>query len=294
MTPHISVISNDKGGVSKSQLTVQLAAALARAGKRVLVIDLDPQANTTRRLGIDWDPNEPFATMSEVIKADEVGVGAGAVLGCGWSRADGEPTEEAELIDVLPSRFDLVNRETEAGVVGAVRRLKKSLEGWIDGYDVVLIDTPPSLGHLTQMAMAAADAVLIPASAQYDAVEAAIRVSDFVTRHAADLANPTLKVGGVVITRYRDQVEDEFQARGLREHFGDLVWGLSGTYELTKGNKANIPPYIKEKVRFAEADSAAASLTAWRDKESRLTVAVFDALAKTYIDRFVNVKEKVA
>lgn len=294
MTPHISVISNDKGGVSKSQLTVQLAAGLARARKRVLVIDLDPQANTTRRLGIDWDPNNPFATMSEVIKADQVGVGEGAVLGCGWSDPNGEPTAEAELIDVLPSRFDLVNRETEAGVVGAVRRLKKALEGWIDDYDVVLIDTPPSLGHLTQMAMAAAHSVIIPASAQYDAVEAAIRVSDFVTRHAADLANPDLRVGGVVITRYRDQVEDEFQAKGLRERFGDLVWSLTGNYEISKGNEGSIPRYIKEKVRYAEADSAAASLTAWRDREARLTVAVFDALAKTYIDRLVNVKEKVA
>lgn len=294
MNPHISVVSNDKGGVSKSQLTVQLAGGLARAGKRVLVIDLDPQANATRRLGIDWDPSAPFATMSEVIKADQVGVGAGAVLGCGWSGPDGSPTPEAELIDVLPSRFDLVNRETEAGVVGAVRRLKKALEGWIEDYDVVLIDTPPSLGHLTQMAMAAADSVLIPASAQYDAVEAAIRVSDFVARHAADLANPDLRVGGVVVTRYRDQVEDEFQAKGLREHFGDLVWALAGTYEITGGNHGSIPRYIKEKVRYAEADSAAASLTAWRDRDARLTVAVFDALAAVYLDRLVNVKEKVA
>lgn len=288
MTPHISVISNDKGGVSKSQLTVQLAAGLARAGKRVLVIDLDPQANTTRRLGIDWDPEAPFATMSEVIKADQSGIGEGAVLRSGWVDAEGNPTSEAELIDVLPSRFDLVNRETEAGVVGAVRRLKKALEGWIDDYDVVLIDTPPSLGHLTQMAMAAADTVLIPASAQYDAVEAAIRVSDFVTRHAADLANPQLHIGGVVITRYRDQVEDEFQAKGLREHFGDLVWALAGTYQVSKDDTASIPRYIKEKVRYAEADSAAVSLSAWRDREGRLTIAVFDALAREYIDRFLK------
>lgn len=291
---HIAVISNDKGGVSKSQVTVQLAAALARATKRVLVIDFDPQANATRRLGIEWNPEEPFATMSEVIKADQVGVGEGAVLACGWTDADGSPTGEAEYIDVLPSRFDLVNRETEAGVVGAVRRLKKALEGWTDVYDAILIDTPPSLGHLTQMAMAAADTVIIPATAQYDSVEAAIRVSDFVARHAGDLANPELTVGAVIVTRYKDQLEHEFQVQGLRDTFGDLVWDLTGVVELPNGNEVIIPRYIREWARYADADSAAVSLSAWRDREGRRTVAAFDALARLYIERILTPSEKAA
>jgi chromosome partitioning protein len=291
---HTAVISNDKGGVAKSMVTVQLAAGLARAGKRVLVIDFDPQANATRRLGIEWNPDEPFATMSEVIKADRSGVGEEAVLACGWTNPDGTATVEAELIDVLPSRFDLVNRETEAGVVGAVRRLKKALEGWTDGYDAILIDTPPSLGHLTQMAMAAADTVIIPATAQYDSVEAAIRVNDFVVRHAADLANSDLAVGGVIVTRYKDQLEHEFQVTGLRETFGDLVWDLTGVVKLPNGSDLLIPRYIREWARYADADSAAVSLSAWRDREGRRTVAAFDALARIYIDRILVPSEKAA
>lgn len=291
---HTTVIANNKGGVAKSTTTVQLAAALARAGKRVLVVDLDPQANSTRRLGIDWDPADPFPTMSEVVKADEDGAGQAAVLGCGWSNDDGTPTAEAELIDVLPSRFDLVNRETEAGIVGAVRRVKKALEGWTGEYDVVLIDTPPSLGHLTQMAFAAADNVLIPSSAQHDSFEGVVRVIDFVKRHAADVTNPTLTVGGIVITRYRDQKEDEFQAREFEKVFGDLIWKLVGSVFMANGDEVILPRFIKEKVRYAEADSAAVSLTAWRDRDGRLTAGVYDALARLYIDRFLKVKKEAA
>lgn len=291
---HTSVIANNKGGVAKTGLTVQLAAALARAGKKVLVVDMDPQANASRRLGVEWDPSDPTPTMSEVIKADQVGAGEGAVVGCGWVDDNDEPTAEAQNIDVLPARFDLINRESEAGVIGAVRRLQKALEGWTDGYDVILIDTPPNLGHLVQMSMAAADTVIIPTDPNYDSIEGATRVSDFVTRHGIDVANPSLTVGGIIVTRRNDTVEQEFQMRGLNKLFGDLVWNLGGIVKLSNGADLKNPSHIREWKRFAEADAAAVSLSSWGDLNGRKTVALYDSVARIYIDRFLNAKEKTA
>ncbi|MBG6240101.1 chromosome partitioning protein [Mycetocola sp. CAN_C7] len=280
--------------MSKTELTVQLAAALARANWQVLVVDMDPQANATRRLGVDWDPTEPIVTMSEVIKADQVGVAEGAVVGCRWTLPDGTPTVEAGNIDVLPSRFDLINRETEAGVVGAVRRLKKALEGWSEDYDVILVDTRPDLGHLVQMSMAAADTIIIPTDPNYDSVEAAIRVNDFVTRHAMDIGNPDLSVGGVVVTRRKATSEHDYQIEGLREQFGDLVWNLGGVVKLPDGSDLLNPPYIPEWSRFAEADAAAVSLSDWHDRNGRKTVAIYDAVARAYQARFLAPKGKAA
>jgi chromosome partitioning protein len=287
---HTAVISNNKGGVAKSELTVQTAAALARAGKSVLVVDMDPQANATRRLGIEWDPENPIPTMSEVIKADQIGAGEGAVISCGWTNPDGTPTAEAENIDLLPARFDLINRETEAGVVGAVRRLQKALQGWTEGYDVILIDTRPDLGHLVQMSMAAADTILIPTDPNFDSVEGAIRVNDFAVRHAIDIANPTLAVGGIVVTRRKATLEHDYQIEGLRTQFGDLVWNLGGVVKMPNGTEFLNPSYIPEWSRFAEADAAAVSLSAWSDKAGRKTVALYDAVARIYIERFLTTK----
>lgn len=277
--PHITSIANNKGGVAKTEVTCQLAAALARKGKRVLVVDMDPQANATRRLGVEWDPADPIPTMSEVIAAAQDGAGQGAVLACGW---DSALAPEGERIDVLPSRFDLINRESEAGVVGAVRRLTKALHGWVDEYDVVLIDTRPDLGHLVQMALAASDTVLIPCDPNYDSIEAAIRVRDFVARHSADLMNPDLAIAGVVVTRRRLTAEHDFQIEGLTAEFGDLVWKLGGVVRLADGSDLLNPNFIPEWSRFAEADAAATSLSAWSDRNSRKTLALYDALADRY------------
>jgi chromosome partitioning protein len=286
--PHITSIANNKGGVAKTEVTCQLAAALARKGQRVLVVDMDPQANATRRLGIDWDPAAPIPTMSEVIAAAQDGAGQGAVLPCGW---DSEVAPEGELIDVLPSRFDLINRESEAGVVGAVRRLTKALTGWTSEYDAILIDTRPDLGHLVQMALAASDTVLIPCDPNFDSIEAAIRVRDFVARHSADLMNPKLSIAGVVVTRRRLTAEHDFQIEGLVTEFGDLVWKLGGVVKLPDGSDLLNPNFIPEWSRFAEADAAATSLSAWSDRNSRKTMALYDALADRFTQTLLSSKE---
>jgi chromosome partitioning protein len=285
-TTKVVTVANNKGGTGKSQVTAQTAGGLARQGKRVLVIDMDPQANLTRRLGVTQDATE-LVTVSEIIRADAAGAGRDYVVQCGWVDESGKPTAEAELIDVMAARFDLINREHEAGVVGAFRRLKKALEGWIDEYDFVLIDTRPDLGHLVQMAFAASDYVVIPTDPSYDGVEAAIRVRDFVAQHAADLANPELQVGGVLVTRRQRSTEQDFQIQGIHDQFGDLVWNLAGPARVD-GKDVVVPRYIPEWTRYAEADAAAVSATAWHDSRGRDTVAIYDKVARLFIERFAS------
>lgn len=283
--PVVVAVTNRKGGVSKSLITTQLAGALARRGLRVLAVDMDPQGNLSRRLGVDVPDDNTVPTVSDVILAGEVGAGAGAVLPCGWS-----DTPEAELIDVIAARDTLENREAEAGAPGAWRRLAKGLSGeWIDAYDVVLIDTRPSLGHSVQMVLAASDYVLIPTVLDMDGNQSVVKVIDFVNRHAEDLANPGLKIGGVLVTRYMDRAEFKYQLRWLRENLGDLTWDLSTTRTLLDGTVEEVTPaWIPEMARLLDANSAGASISAYRDVKGLKAKAIFDNLAEVFVQRFIQ------
>lgn len=215
-------IGNHKGGSGKTAATTAFAAGLAETGRRVLVVDLDPQANASRRLGAAYDPDDPVVTTAEVIYDASEGIAAQAIRSCGWD----QPYER--LVDVIPARFDLENRISEAGVVGAVLRLRRALAGADDEYDVTLLDCPPSLGHLTQLALAAADVAVCTVEPEYDSVEGALRYRDFVTsaHHRESLSNPRLRLIGYIVSRVRAGVgAHTFQLDGLAEEFGaDMIW----------------------------------------------------------------------
>lgn len=292
--------ANNKGGTGKTSTAVQTAAALARRGLRVLVVDMDPQGNATRRLGLEFDPNDPFVGTPEVLAANEKGAGEAAVYGCAWTVTDDDPTPspEAELIDLIPSRPDLINRETETGLPGAALRLRKALAGeWIEKYDVVLIDSQPDLGHLVQMAMVAADAVILVTDSMRDGVEGTYRVDDYIKVHAEDLGNPGLKVVGVVINQWKPTNEAKFYLdEWLRPRFGDLIWDLKAenrqvtTESGTKtGTVESVPSWIPDWSRFAEADGAGVSLTRWGDQRARETVAIYDQLAERIVTTLLPV-----
>jgi chromosome partitioning protein len=291
--------ANHKGGVGKSLVTAQAAAALARLGLNVLVIDFDPQANVTRRLGLDFDPENPFASISEAILAagaDEPMVGAvsGAVLQCGWrDDTTGELTAEAERIWVVPARFDLDNRESESGVLGAVHRLQIGLEGeWIEFYDVVLIDCRPSLGHIVQMALCAADVAIAVTDAEVDGVEGVIRLAEFIEKNRRYLDGIELR--GIIVNQWRDVGEHFFQLEGLQDKFGDLVWAPKvqgwdeqGRREEFKRRTDPSDLRIPDWIRNAEASGAAASLSAYTDARGRETTAIFDHLANRMVDELI-------
>jgi cellulose biosynthesis protein BcsQ len=258
MTRRRVVIGNHKGGSGKTAFAVNVAAALAGAGRRVLVVDLDPQANASRRLGWRYDPENPVPTVSEAIKADASGVGADAIYRSGW------PGDVGDGVDLMPSRFDLENRISEAGVIGAVARLRKALNGVDDEYDVTLLDCPPSLGPLTQMALAAGDVAVCTVEPEYDSVEGAIRYRDFVTGRRGDLGNPGLELAGVVVSRVRQAIgAHAYQLDGLPDLFGDMVW----------------TPHIPEQAQIKDAADAAVPLRQLATGRAAAMADLYDQLA---------------
>lgn len=250
-------LSNNKGGTGRTSIAMCLAESLAARGRRVLCVDLDPQANLTRRLGYSEEDLAALVTVSEVIKADEIGCADQGVIPCRWAIP-----ELAENIDLLPSRFDLENRIPEAGQLGAHLRLARGMSGVSDGYDVVLIDTPPALGHLTQLGLACSDGVLVPCRPEFDYVLGATRVRDFLTEHAANLARPGLEIVGVIVNEQdRRRGLHSWHLDSIADLFGPLVWD----------------PPVPSRTQLAEAVDAAEPLRA-RGSAAAELVAIFDKL----------------
>lgn len=260
-------LANHKGGPGKTVTTVQMAAALAELGRRTLVVDLDPQANTTRRLGASAPPDQPQLTTSEVIANSAPGIAAQAIRACGW------PAPYAGLVDVIPAAFYLENRIDEAHEDGAVRRLAIALDGVDVDYDAVLIDTPPSLGHLTRMALRAADAVLVVIEPDYDSIEGAVRVRSLV-RSAdmrAELDLGDLAFAGLVVNNYDKRMNShKFQVEGLAHTFA----------------KADVlTPLLPARAVVKDATDAAVPIRLWGSYEARLIADLYVHLAKRLAKR---------
>ena len=201
---------NQKGGVGKTTVSLGLAAAAAHAGMRVLVVDLDPQANATTGLGV-WDATE---TMDQALAEDRPGVVARISRPAGWD-GDANP-------DVAPSSPILAQREPQLATdpIGAQDRLRIALEG-VD-HDLVLIDCPPSLGLLTVNGLFAADRALVvtePAAWARDGVEQVMRT---IERVSARRAAP-LDVAGVVVNRLGRTRDARYWFEQLQGDYADLV-----------------------------------------------------------------------
>lgn len=259
----IVTIGNNKGGVGKTGNLVQLAAALTRAGYKILVIDLDPQSNASRQLGWEDNYDSPAPTIGDALRDASEGIAADALV-------NANELHSRIGVDLVPSRVDLENRISEAATVGAVRRLKKVLGGWTESYDVVLIDTPPSLGHLTQMALAASDVALCVTQPEFDSVEGLTRFRSFVAEHAEDIANPQLRFAGVIVNLHKRINEHAYQLEGLKE----LV-----------GNDEILHPVIPERSVIKEAAAAGASLAEYKTTAGRQMTELFDQLASAFITR---------
>lgn len=194
---------NNKGGVGKTLCTVALAEAAARQGWRVLVADMDPQGNATRRLGIRPKRSTLTTCLQPGVRE---GAAKDVVHQHGWSQRN-------LRIDVLPATLDLEDRSLEAGMPGAHYRLRQALFG-VDAdeaYDLTIIDCPPSIrGHLATMAVSALDGfedtVLVPLMPEQDAMGGAMRVVDFVNLHRSVLGVPELEVTGLIVNGIRTRV----------------------------------------------------------------------------------------
>jgi chromosome partitioning protein len=220
VTTRILVVANQKGGVGKTTTTVNVAAALAQLGQRVLVVDLDPQGNASTALGIDHQRGVP-STYDALVDGEEL---AGLV----------SPVPGIPRLDAVPATIDLAGAEIElVSLVARENRLRKAIvahprvgaaeTAGEDRYDYVFVDCPPSLGLLTLNALVAGEEMLIPIQAEYYALEGLGQLLETVEMVKAHL-NPDLVVSTIVVTMYDARTRlASGVAQEVRDHFGDQV-----------------------------------------------------------------------
>jgi chromosome partitioning protein len=229
----IVAISNHKGGVGKTTSAINIGAGMAIKGKKVLLIDMDPQANMSQSLGV----HEPTAGIYEALKG-----------------INGLDTLKIKKnLSLVPASAGLGGAETElAAEAGREFILKELLEPVRDNFDFILIDCPPSLGLLTINAFTAADEIYIPMQAQYLALQGIGKLLGLVDKIKKRL-NPRLEISGIFITQFdKRKILNRYVMDTLESHFGDKVFNSR----------------IRNNVSLAEAPNEGCDIFAYEPKSN--------------------------
>ncbi len=219
-------IFNQKGGVGKTTTNINLGACLAMKGKKVLVVDIDPQGNTTSGIGIRKRSLE--YTLYDVLLEDDFDVRK-AIL----------PTKTKNL-DIIPADVDLAGAEVElVSIEGRERRLKKAIDAIRDSYDFIFVDCPPSLGLLTINSLTAVDSVLIPIQCEFYALEGVSQLVSTIELVKKNM-NPNIYIEGVILSMFDGRTNLSLQVvQEVKNFFGSAVYST----------------IIPRNVRLAEAPS---------------------------------------
>ncbi len=251
----VVAMCNQKGGVGKTTSTINLGASLAEYGRRVLLVDLDPQGALSAGLGVphyELDNTVHNLLVEPRVSIDQVLLS---------TRVPG--------LDLVPSNIDLSAAEIQlVNEVGREQTLSRALYPVLDRYDYVLIDCQPSLGLLTVNGLACADGVIIPTECEYFSLRGLALLTDTVEK-VHDRLNPKLSISGILVTRYDTRTVNsrEVMAR-IVERFGDLVFDT----------------VITRTVRFPETSVAGEPITTWAPKSAG--AQSYRNLAREVIDRF--------
>jgi cellulose biosynthesis protein BcsQ len=244
--PVVAVLSL-KGGVGKTTVTLGIASAARQEGRRVLVVDLDPQANATAGLDL---PAKPEFTTSDVLYDGRPGVALDAIVSTGWGAQ----------VDVIAAERALEHRAVPSGADPG-RRLQRALRGVRDRYDLLLLDCPPSLGELTRNALFAATQAVVVTEPTYFAVQGAQQAVEAV-EVARQEGNPHVEVVAIVPNRTRSrQSEHRFRLDELHAVFGDRV-----------------TEPIAERSAIQQAQGAGVPIHAWRSRGAATAAHTFDDL----------------
>jgi len=204
----IIAITNQKGGVGKTTTSINLSASIAAAEKKTLLIDIDPQANSTSGLGIDKSDNSVYQVM----------IGTEDIRNC-------VSNTYMPFLDVVPSNINLVGAEIEmVSMSDREVALKNQINKLKDDYDYIFIDCPPSLSLLTLNALIASDSVLIPVQCEYFALEGLGQLLNTINMVKKDM-NPSLTIEGVLLTMYDQRLRLSNQVvEEVKKYFGEKVF----------------------------------------------------------------------